>query len=100
VLDKDKLKHTITLSTPEGIIMVKVYRSQFSKYDQVLSTVADDGTKSLIQDSFFKKGTHLMVTGIKRGDMFVPKVYKEVGIAPILMIEIEDGKFKNFYEKL
>jgi hypothetical protein len=32
--------------------------------------------------------------------MFVPKVYKEVGIAPILMIEIEDGKFKNFYEKL
>jgi DNA polymerase-3 subunit alpha len=100
VLDKDKLKHTVTLSTPEGIIMVKVYRSQFSKYDQVLSTVADDGTKNLIQDSFFKKGMHLMVTGIKRGDMFVPKVYKEVGIAPILMIQIEDGKFKNFYEKL
>jgi DNA polymerase III subunit alpha len=100
VLDKDKLKHTVTLSTPEGIIMIKVYRSQFSKYDQVLSTVADDGTKNLIQDSFFKKGTHLMVTGIKRGDMFVPKVYKEVGIAPILMVEIEGGKFKNFYEKL
>ena len=100
VLDKDKLKHTVTLSTPEGIIMIKVYRSQFSKYDQVLSTVADDGSKNLIQDSFFKKGTHLMVTGIKRGDMFVPKVYKEVGIAPILKLEIEDGKFKNFYEKL
>jgi len=100
VLDKDKLKHTVTLSTPEGIIMIKVYRSQFSKYDQVLSTVADDGTKNLIQESFFKKGTHLMVTGIKRGDMFIPKVYKEIGIAPILMIEIEDGKFKNFYEKL
>jgi len=99
VLDKDKLKHTVTLSTPEGIIMIKVYRSQFSKYDQVLSTVADDGSKNLIQDSFFKKGTHLMVTGIKRGDMFVPKVYKEVGIAPILKLEIEDGKFKNFYEK-
>jgi DNA polymerase-3 subunit alpha len=100
VLDKDKLKHTVTLSTPEGVIMIKVYRSQFSKYDQVLSTVADDGTKNLIQDSFFKKGTHLMVTGIKRGDMFVPKVYKEIGIAPMLKIEIENGKFKNFYEKL
>jgi DNA polymerase III subunit alpha len=100
VLDKDKLKHTVTLSTPEGIIMIKVYRSQFSKYDQVLSTVADDGTKNLIQDSFFKKGVHLMVTGIKRGDMFIPKVYKEVGTAPILQIEIEGGKFKNFYEKL
>lgn len=100
VLDKDKLKHTVTLSTPEGIIMIKVYRSQFSKYDQVLSTVADDGTKNLIQDSFFKKGVHLMVTGIKRGDMFIPKVYKEIGIAPILQIEIEGGKFKNFYEKL
>jgi DNA polymerase-3 subunit alpha len=100
VLDKDKLKHTVTLSTPEGIIMIKVYRSQFSKYDQVLSTVADDGTKNLIQDSFFKKGVHLMVTGIKRGDMFIPKVYKEIGIAPILQIEIEGGKFKSFYEKL
>jgi hypothetical protein len=41
-----------------------------------------------------------MVTGIKRGDMFVPKVYKEIGIAPMLKIEIENGKFKNFYEKL
>jgi hypothetical protein len=32
--------------------------------------------------------------------MFIPKVYKEVGTAPILQIEIEGGKFKNFYEKL
>lgn len=100
VLDKDKLKHTVTLSSPEGIITIKVYRSQFSKYDQVLSTVADDGTKNLIQDSFFKKGTHLMVTGIKRGDTFVPKVYKGIEAKPILMFEIEDGKFKEFHEKL
>jgi DNA polymerase-3 subunit alpha len=100
VLDKDKLKHTVTLSSPEGIVTIKVYRSQFSKYDQVLSTVADDGTKNLIQDSFFKKGTHLMVTGIKRGDTFIPKVYKEIEAKPILMFEIEDGKFKEFHEKL
>jgi DNA polymerase-3 subunit alpha len=100
VLDKDKLKHTVTLSSPEGIITIKIYRSQFSKYDQVLSTVSDDGAKNLIQDSFFKKGTHLMVTGIKRGDTFVPKVYKGIDAKPILMFEIEDGKFKQFHEKL
>jgi DNA polymerase-3 subunit alpha len=100
VLDKDKLKHTATVSTPEGVIVVKVYRSQFSKYDQTLSTVNDDGTKNLIQDSFFKKGTHLMITGIKRGDMFVPKVYKDIGIAPILKVEIENGAFKQLVEKL
>jgi DNA polymerase-3 subunit alpha len=100
VLDKDKLKHTVTLSTPEGVIMIKVYRSQFSKYDQTLSTVNDDGTKNLIQDSFFKKGTHLMVTGIKRGDVFVPKVYKEVNVAPILKVEIENNQYKEFVEKL
>ena len=100
VLDKDKLKHTVTLSTPEGVIFIKVYRSQFSKYDQVLSTVADDGTKNLIQDSFFKKGTHLMVTGIKRGEMFIPKTYKEIDVKPILMMQLEDGVFKQFYDKL
>jgi DNA polymerase III subunit alpha len=100
VLDKDKLKHTVTVSTPEGVIMVKIYRSQFSKYDQTLSTVNDDATKNLIQDSFFKKGTHLMLTGIKRGDMFVPKVYKDIGIAPILKVEIENGAFKQLVEKL
>ena len=100
VLDKDKLKHTATVSTPEGVIVVKVYRSQFSKYDQTLSTVNDDGTKNLIQDSFFKKGTHLMITGIKRGDMFIPKVYKDIGIAPILKVEIENGKFRQLVEKL
>ena len=77
-----------------------MYRSQFSKYDQTLSTVNDDGTKNLIQDSFFKKGTHLMITGIKRGDMFIPKVYKDIGIAPILKVEIENGAFKQLVEKL
>jgi hypothetical protein len=41
-----------------------------------------------------------MVTGIKRGEMFIPKTYKEIDVKPILMMQLEDGVFKQFYDKL
>lgn len=92
VLDKDKGKHLVTLSTPEGIINIKVYRNQFSKFDHVHSHFDDDGNKVVEQESFFKKGTFLLVTGVKRGDVFVPKVYKQTKIEAIMKITFENGK--------
>ncbi|MFW6029022.1 MAG: hypothetical protein ACOCRO_02080 [Halanaerobiales bacterium] len=92
VLDKDKSKHIITLSGPTGIINVKVYRNQFSKYDHVISYFDEDGNKVIKQDSFFEKGTFLVVTGIKRGDVFLPKVYKATKIDPILKVTFENGE--------
>lgn len=100
VLDKDKQKHTVILSTPEGVVSVKLFRNQFAKYDQTLVERNEEGEKVIIQDSFFKKGTFLIVTGIKRGDTFIPKVYKDIEIDPILMFEIEDGRFKKAYKKM
>lgn len=99
VLDKDKQKHLIVFSTPNGVINVKMYRAQFSVLDKVNFIINEDGEKEVIQDSFFKKGTFLMISGIKEGDIFKPKTYKEHGIDPVLMFEIEDGKFKVAHEK-
>lgn len=100
VLDKDKQKHLVTLSTPDGIISIKLFRTQFSAYDKVVIRYDEDGEKQIVQDSFFKKGTFLIVTGIKDGDLFIPKVYKELGIDPILSFEVKDDKFKKAYQKI
>lgn len=100
VLDKNKQKHTIVFSTPNGVIDVKMYRNQFAILDKVNFTLDEDGNKEIIQDSFLKKGTFLMVSGIKEGDVFKPKTYKEHGIDPVLMFEIEDGAFKVAHEKV
>lgn len=77
VIDKNKTKNLVTLLTDEGVVGVKIYRSQFSKYDKQIS-VKDEitGKKTIIERSWFKRGNKLMIAGIRRGDNFVPKVYK------------------------
>jgi len=58
----------------------------------------DDGYQANEID-FFEKGTHLAITGIKRGDMFLPKVYKRTGIHEILKIIVEGDQFVKFMAK-
>lgn len=76
VLDKDKNKSTITLLTTTGVVKVKLYKAQFSKYDKQISVKGADGKKKVVEKSWFSRGNKLLVTGIRREDTFVPKVYK------------------------
>ena len=78
VVDKNKTKNLVTLLTDDGVVGVKIYRAQFSKYDKQIS-VKDEitGKKTIIERSWFKRGNKLMMSGIRRGDNFVPKVYKK-----------------------
>ena len=77
VIDKNKTKNIVTLLTDSGVVNLKIYRAQFSKYDKQIS-VKDPvtGKKTIVERSWFKRGNKLMVAGIRRGDDFVPKVYK------------------------
>ena len=96
VLVKNKKQNIVTLSTPDGIIKVKCYKQQFAKYDKVIT----DEEEEIIQDSFFEKGVHLKLTGILRDHMFIPKVYKKVGVEPIERIVLnDDGKFDYLEDK-
>ena len=78
VIDKNKTKNLVTLLTDDGVVGVKIYRAQFSKYDKQIS-VKDEitGKKTIIERSWFKRGNKLIMSGIRRGDNFVPKVYKK-----------------------
>lgn len=77
VIGKDKAKNNVTLLTEQGVVQVKIYRSQFAKYDKQISVKDEQtGKKTILEKSWFSRGNKIMFAGIRRGDLFVPKVYK------------------------
>lgn len=76
VLDKNKTKNSITLLTNYGVVNVKIYQAQFAKYDKQISQKLPDGRKKIIERSWFSRGNKLLITGIRRGDQWVVKTYK------------------------
>ena len=101
VIDKDKNKNTVTLLTPTGVVNVKVYKNQFAIYDKQLSQKGEDGKKHVVEASWFKRGTKLMIQGIRRGDDFIPKKTKRSTfpvISKIMNIN-DDGTLDFQYER-
>ena len=76
VLDKNKYRHTVTLLTTDGVVHVKCHRDQFSHFDKQLSKTLEDGKKKIIEKSWFNRGNKLLIAGFRRGDTFIPKIYK------------------------
>ena len=77
VIDKNKMKNTVTLLTPSGVVNVKVYKNQYAGFDKQLSERGADGKKHVKEKSWFSRGTLLMVQGIRRGQDFIPKKRKD-----------------------
>ena len=77
VIDKDKNKHTVTLLTPTDVVTVKFYKGQFGFYDKQISEVNEDGEKTVLEKSWFTRGTKLLITGYRREEQFVPKKYAD-----------------------
>lgn len=77
IIDKDKNKSTVVILTPSmQVVNVKVWKNQYAKWDRQISRKNPDGTKTVVEKSFFARGNKLIITGIRRGDDFVPKKYK------------------------
>ena len=101
VIDKNKMKNTITLLTPTGVVNVKIYKNQYALFDKQLSEKGNDGHKHVIESSWFKRGTLLMIQGIRRGQDFIPKKRKD-SIFPIIskIISIHnDGTLEFQFER-
>ena len=77
VIDKSKMKNTVTLLTPSGVVNVKIYKNQYAGFDKQLSERGADGRKHVKEKSWFSRGTLLMVQGIRRGQDFIPKKRKD-----------------------
>ena len=105
VLDKDKNKNTITLLTPDsGVVMCKFPRGTFSFYDKRISELDQNtGKKTVLENSWFGRGSLLILTGIRRGDRFIPKKYADSVYKHTLTLITdvkEDGTLSMQYERI
>ena len=67
---------------------------KFSHYDKQISVPNEKGGKKIISRSWFTRGNILLIHGIRKGDVFTPKVYKGTSYAhSIELVErvYEDG---------
>ena len=105
VLDKDKNKNTITLLTPDsGVVMCKLPRGQFSFYDKRISELDQNtGKKTVLENSWLNRTNLLILTGIRRGDRFITKKYKDSVFKHTLTLITdvkEDGTMSMQYERI
>lgn len=95
VVAKDKMKHVVTLLTPEGAIDLKIWADVFNHFDRKVTTVID-GVQHVVQDSFFETGTHLAVFGRYTDGLFFPKIYRDTGVpSEIFRLNIVDGEIQT-----
>ena len=102
VIGKNKIKNTVTLLTPTGVVNVKIYKNQYSIYDKQISAIGDDNKKHVQEKSWFSRGTLLMIQGIRRGNDFIPKKTKN-SFYPIIskITHIDDNGDLTFqYERM
>ena len=91
ILDKDKNKGIITLLTTSGVVTVKIFGAVFNQYDRQISERRPDGTKKIIEKGWLQRGNKIIVTGIKKDDIFIAKKYSRTPYHLIELIEQIDG---------
>lgn len=72
---KNKSKGHVSLLTPSGVVTVKLRKEQFALYDKQVSMKNEDGTKKVLEKSWFNRGNMIIVQGIRSGDSFIAKRY-------------------------
>lgn len=84
---KNKTKGTVTILTNTGVVTVKFSKEYFSMFDKQISERQADGTKKVMEKSWFNRGNMIVITGIRNGDNFVSKKYASTGGHQLYRIE-------------
>ena len=87
ILGKDKIKSTISIQTIDGVVYVKFRPEQFAEYDKQISERQTDGTKRVLDRSWFNRGKKILLTGFRRGSEFVPKKYSHTPTEMLYLID-------------
>lgn len=98
---KDKAKSIVYLLTPNGVVPVKFRKEYFSLFDKQISAKQVDGTKKVLEKSWFNRGNMILVKGIRRGDDFIAKKYASTEGHTLYKIESidKDGNIKITSER-
>ena len=86
-IDKNKTKSTVTILTTDGVVDVKFRAEYFALKDKQLSEKQPDGSKKVVEKSWFSRGSMIMLTGFRRGDSFVPKKYSKTPTHQVYKID-------------
>lgn len=77
VVGSDNIKHIINLLTPYGVVIVKMYAEMYNRFKQKISFLEPGKkTKTVVDDSWFVRGTKLLIYGYRRENSFVAKSVK------------------------
>ena len=102
VLDRDKNKKTVTLLTNDSVVTVKIFGDAFTHYDKQISIRRPDGTKKVVEKSYFSRGNKIIVTGIKKDETnFLAKKYSKTPYSLVEKITYirEDGTIETTSER-
>jgi DNA polymerase-3 subunit alpha len=102
VLDRDKNKKTVTLLTNDSVVTVKIFGDAFTHYDKQISIRRADGTKKVVEKSYFSRGNKIIVTGIKKDETnFLAKKYSKTPYSLVEKITYirEDGTIETTSER-
>ena len=96
VIAKDKAKSNISLLTTDGVVNVRFRKEYFSLFDKQISERKSDGTKKIMEKTWFGRGSMLMLTGYRRDDEFVTKKYASTPTHQLYKIEkiTKDGELE------
>ena len=97
VLDNNSTHHSISLLTPHGVVTAKFSKGQFAFYNKQISAKLDPNSekKTVLEKSWFRRGSLLCLQGVRRGDQFVPMVYSDTiykHTVNLIQEVYEDGK--------
>ena len=92
VIAKNDIKSTVTILGTSGVINVRFSKDYFAKFNRQISAPQEDGTKKVMEKSWFTRGTMIMVTGLRRGDQFQGKSYKNTPTHQLYKLTAVDGK--------
>lgn len=100
VLAKNDTKNSIILLTTTGVVNVKFTRDYYAMFKKQISQIQADGTKKVVEKSWFKRGNKLMITGFRRDDTFVAKTYTSTESHQLYIIdEIVNDSIKIRHER-
>ena len=89
---KNKTKSTVTLLTTSGVVNVKFRKEYFSLFDKQISIRQPDGSKKIVEKSWFNRGNMIVVMGMRSGDDFIVKKYSSSIGHQLYKIEQINGK--------
>lgn len=94
VIAKNATRGIATIDTLDGVVNVKFTKEYFAKFDKRISEkLSGEKTGTIIDDSWFKRGSIIAVVGHRDGDNFRAKTYKNTGKHKLYKITLsEDGK--------